>query len=129
MKSSGSLALLEVRQPYMSFELNGLPIQFEAFQYGWLISHLKVQLNLFENIKSLQRDYLKIDHIIDEVKRGTKLNFILLEDEALRFRARLYVPQLGDIMKELLEEAHSSNFVIQRQKCIGILDNFISGLV
>ena len=34
----------------------------------------------------------------------------------MRFRTRLYVPQVGNLMKELLKEAHSYKFVIHLGK-------------
>ena len=108
-KPSESLVALRVKLPYMLFEFNKLSIQFEVSQFGVLFAHLKVQPNLFERIKSLQRDG-------SQVKRGTKSNFVLSGDEILRFRTRLYVPQVGNLMKELLKEAHSYKFVIHLGK-------------
>ena len=108
-KPSESLVVLRVKLPFMLFEFNKLSIQFEVSQFGVLFTYLKVQPNLFERIKSLQRD-------VSQVKRGTKSNFVLSGDEILRFRTRLYVPQVGNLMKELLKEAHSYKFAIHLGK-------------
>ncbi|KAL6313733.1 hypothetical protein AAG906_010152 [Vitis piasezkii] len=44
--------------------------------------------------------------------RGSKPDFVLSNDEILRFGTRLCVPNDGDLRRELLEEAHCSKFVI-----------------
>ena len=49
---------------------------------------------------------------MEEVKKGSKPNFVLSYDGILRFRARLCVPNDGDLKRELLEEAHCSRLVI-----------------
>ena len=49
---------------------------------------------------------------MEEVKRGSKPNFVLLDDGILRFETRLCVPYDGDLRRELLEEAHCSKFAI-----------------
>ena len=49
---------------------------------------------------------------MEEVKKGSKLDFVLLDDGILRFRTRLCVPNDGDLRRELLEKAHYSRFVI-----------------
>ena len=49
---------------------------------------------------------------MEEVKKGGKLDFILSDDEILRFRTRLCVPNDGDLKRELLEKAHHSRLAI-----------------
>ena len=49
---------------------------------------------------------------MEEVKKGSKPNFVLSYDGILRFRARLCVPNDGNLRKELLEEAHYSRLAI-----------------
>ncbi|RVW14475.1 hypothetical protein CK203_117222 [Vitis vinifera] len=41
-----------------------------------------------------------------------KPDFVLFDDEILRFRTRLCVPNDGDLRRELLEEAHHSKLAI-----------------
>ena len=47
-----------------------------------------------------------------EVKNGSKSDFVLSDDEILRFRTRLCVPNNGDLKKELLEKAPCSRLAI-----------------
>ncbi|RVW15458.1 Retrovirus-related Pol polyprotein from transposon 17.6 [Vitis vinifera] len=50
--------------------------------------------------------------LMEEVKRGSKPDFVLSDDGILRFGTRLCVLNDGDLRKELLEEAHCSKFAI-----------------
>ena len=50
--------------------------------------------------------------LIEEVKRGSKPNFILSDDGILRFGTRLCVPNDGDLRREPLEEVHCSRLNI-----------------
>ena len=53
---------------------------------------------------------------MEEVKRGSKPDFVLLDDGILRFETRLCVPDDGDLRRELLEEAYYSKFAIHLGK-------------
>ncbi|RVW97550.1 hypothetical protein CK203_046494 [Vitis vinifera] len=49
---------------------------------------------------------------MDSVKKNTKHKFLLSNDEVLKFRNRICVPQVRDLRREILEEAHNSRFSI-----------------
>ena len=51
---------------------------------------------------------------MEEVKKGSKPDFVLSDDGILRFRTRLCVPNDGDLRRELLEEAHCSRLAIHQ---------------
>ncbi|RVW80783.1 Transposon Tf2-11 polyprotein [Vitis vinifera] len=55
---------------------------------------------------------MQLVQLMEEVKRGSKPNFVLSDDGILRFGTRLCVPKDGDLRRELLEEAHCSKFAI-----------------
>ena len=55
---------------------------------------------------------MQLVQLIEEVKRGSKPEFVLSDDEILRFGTRLCVPNYGDLKRELLEESHCSKFAI-----------------
>ena len=55
---------------------------------------------------------MQLMQLMEEVKRGSKPDFVLLDDGILRFETRLCVPDDGDLRRELLEEAHCSKFAI-----------------
>ena len=50
--------------------------------------------------------------LIEKVKRCSKPDFALSDDEVLRFGTRLCVLNDGDLRRELLEEAHCSRLTI-----------------
>ena len=43
--------------------------------------------------------------MVDRVQQGELMGFTMV-DEVLRFGARLYVPNIGDLRRELLDEEH-----------------------
>ena len=47
--------------------------------------------------------------MMDRVRQGELMGFTVV-DGILRFEARLYVPDVGDLRKELLNEAHHSAY-------------------
>ena len=49
---------------------------------------------------------------MEEVKRGSKCDFVLSDDGILRFGTRLCVPNDGDLRRKLLEEAHCSKLTV-----------------
>ena len=55
---------------------------------------------------------MQLMQLMEEVKRGSKSDFVLSNDGILRFGTRLCVPNDGDLRRELLEEAHCSKFAI-----------------
>ena len=55
---------------------------------------------------------MQLVQLIEEVKKGSKPEFVLSDDGILRFGTRLGVPNDGDLGRELLEEAHCSKFAI-----------------
>ena len=74
--------------------------------------NFKVQLDLVRRIKALQKNDLNLVQLMEEVKKGNKSDFVLLDDGILRFRTRLYVPNDGDLRRKLLEEVHCSRLAI-----------------
>ena len=55
---------------------------------------------------------MQLVQLMGEVKRGSKLDFALLDDGILRFGNKLCVPNDGNLRRELLEEAHCSRLAV-----------------
>ena len=53
----------------------------------------------------------KTARLIDRVQKG-KLSKFAVVDGVLRFRIRLYIPNIGDLRRELLEEAHHLAYLV-----------------
>ena len=77
-----------------------------------LVANFRVQPNLVGRIKALQKNDLNLVQLMEEVKKGSKPDFVLLDDGILRFRTGLYVLNDGNLRRELLEKAHCSRLVI-----------------
>ena len=111
-KSIGSLAAIKGCQRRLIEDLRSLHVHIRVLDSRALVVNFKVQPNLVGRIKVLQKNYLNLVQLIKEVKKGSKLDFILLDDGILRFRTRLCVSNDGDLRRELLEEVHCSRLAI-----------------
>ncbi|RVW97780.1 Transposon Ty3-I Gag-Pol polyprotein [Vitis vinifera] len=111
-KSVGYLAAIRGCQRQLLEELRSLQVHFRVMGLGALVANFRVQLDLVGRIKTLQKNDSRLVQVIEEVKRGSKPDFVLSDDEILRFGTRLCVPNDEDLRRELLEEAHCSKFAI-----------------
>ena len=93
-------------------DLRSLQVHIRVLDSGALVANFRVQLDLIGRIKTLQKNDVQLLQLMEEVKRGSKSDFVLSDDGILRFGTRLCVPNDGDLRRELLEEAHCSKFVI-----------------
>ncbi|RVW41427.1 Retrovirus-related Pol polyprotein from transposon 17.6 [Vitis vinifera] len=111
-KSVGSLAAIRGCQRQLLEELRSLQVYFQVMGLGALVANFRVQPDLVGRIKTLQKNDSRLVQVMEEVKRGSKPDFVLSDDEILRFGTRLCVPNDEDLRRELLEEAHCSKFAI-----------------
>ena len=93
-------------------DLRSLQVHMRVLDSGALVVNFKVQPDLVGRIKALQKNDLNLVQLMEEVKKGSKPDFVLSDDGILRFRARLCVPNDGDLKRKLLEEAHCSRLAI-----------------
>ena len=56
---------------------------------GVLLENFRVQPDLVRRIKALQKNDLNLVQLMEEVKNGSKPDFVLSDDGILRFRTRL----------------------------------------
>ena len=111
-KFVGSLAAIRGCQRQLLEDLRCLQVHMRVLDSGALVANFKVQPNLVGRIKALQKKDLNLVQLMEEVKKGSKPNFVLSDDGILRFMTRLCVPNDGDLRRELLEETHCSRLVI-----------------
>ncbi|RVW16032.1 Transposon Tf2-12 polyprotein [Vitis vinifera] len=111
-KSVGSLAAIRGYQRQLLEELRSLQVHFRFMGLRALVSNFRVQPDLVGRIKTLQKNDSQLVQVMEEVKMGSKNDFVLSDDEILRFGTRLCVPNDEDLRRELLEEAHCSKFAI-----------------
>ena len=77
-----------------------------------LVDNFRVQPDLIVRIIALQKNDLQLVQLVEKVKKSAKADFVIFDDEILRFGTRLCVPNDGDIMRKILEEAHSSRMAV-----------------
>ena len=111
-KSVGSLAAIRCCQRQLLEDLKSLQVHIRFLDSGALVANFRVQPDLVVRIKTLQKNDMQLVQLMEEVKRGSKLDFALLDDGILRFGNRLCVPNDGNLRRELLEEAHCSRLAV-----------------
>ena len=111
-KSVGSLAAIRGCQRQLLGDLRSLQVHIRVLDLGALVANFRVQPDLVGRIKALQKNDLNLVQLVEEVKKGSKFDFVLSDDGILRFRTSLCVPNDGDLRRELLEEAHCSRLAI-----------------
>ena len=111
-KSVGSLATIRGCQRQLLEDLRSLQVHIRVLDSGALVANFRVQRDLVGRIKTLQKNDMQLVQLMEEVKRGSKLDFALLDDGILRFGNRLCVPNDGNLRRELLEEAHCSRLAV-----------------
>ena len=110
-KSVGSLATIRGCQRQLLEYLRSFQVYIRYLDSRALVD-FRVQPDLVGRIKTLQKNDMQLMQLMEEVKRGSKLDFALLDDGILRFRNRLCVLNDGNLRRELLEEAYSSRLAV-----------------
>ena len=93
-------------------DLRSLQVHIRFLDSPALVANFRVQPDLVRRIKTLQKNDMQLVQLMEEVKRGSKPDFALLNDGILRFGNRLCVPNEGNLRIKSLEEAHCSRLAI-----------------
>ncbi|KAL9374753.1 hypothetical protein Peur_031632 [Populus x canadensis] len=114
-KSSGSLAhIQEVRRPLIRelHELVDEGVRFDLSEAGAMVAHFQVKSDLFDKIKAAQKKDDSLLRIRNEVEQGKAAGFVIGDDDVLRYRDRLCVPDVDDLRRELMVEAHQTVYTM-----------------
>ena len=111
-KTVGSLAAIRGCQRQILEDLRSLQVHIRVLDSGALVANFRVQPDLIGRIKTLQKNDVQLLQLMEEVKRGSKPDFVLSDDGILKFGTRLCVPNDGDLRRKLLEEAHCSKLAV-----------------
>ena len=65
---------------------------------------------MVERIREAQAQDAHLSKIVEEVKSGSRDDFSLQEDGTLMFGDRLCIPNVEDLKREIMEEAHCSAY-------------------
>ena len=93
-------------------ELRSLVVRLELIDSGALLATFHVRPVLIDRIRELQIQDPHIVKLKGEVESGQRGDLSLREDGTVVMGQRLCVPDVGDVRREIMEEAHSSAYAM-----------------
>ena len=114
-KSMGSLAhIAEIRRPIVKEFQNLVArgVKIETTNKMSLLANVQACSSLVDNIKATQDKDPHLKKLIEDIKRGKVFEFKIDSEGILRLDTRLCVPNIDDLRKRILEEAHSSSYTV-----------------
>ena len=111
-KFAGFSGTLITSQPRILEDLKRMDIDLVPKQYSYMLSMLTIQPLIVDKIKEGQASDLALFNIKDEVILGKRPEFNLAGDGTLRFGTRLCVPNVEEVKKEILVEAHCTPYIV-----------------
>jgi hypothetical protein len=87
-------------------------VKFNLSEAKAMIAHLQVKSNLFDKIKVAPKKDDSLFRIRNEVEQGKAASFVIGDDDALRYRNILCVPDVNYLRRELMAEAHQTVYAI-----------------
>ena len=111
-KFAGFSGSLITAQPRILEDFRRMDIDLVPKRYSYMLSTLTIQPSIVDKIKDCQASDPALLKIKDEVIQGKRPEFNLTGDGTLRFGARLCVPNIEEIKKEILVEAHCTPYTV-----------------
>ena len=102
-KSYGSMSTLRSKQTQLFYDLMALQAHFQTLEPSVLLANITVQPDLIWRIKSSKNYDPELVAITDKVRKGVNNDFVLMDDDTLKFKDRLCIPHIGGLRRELLE--------------------------
>ncbi|GFS42569.1 hypothetical protein Acr_00g0080620 [Actinidia rufa] len=110
-KSTVNLACLVTSQVPLLDELERAEIEVVAPDTNTMLTTMIAQPTLIEIVKQRQPEDPYLWKVYEEMLVNPKLDFTL-QDKALRFQSRLCVPNIPEVKRQVLEEAHNTKFTM-----------------
>ena len=111
-KPSSSLAQLKADYLPMLVELRSMGVSLETAESGTLVAAFHVWLLLVDRVTDLQAQDPYLMKLRSKIEARQQSNFTLRGDGTLVLGQRLCVPDVIELKKEIMEEAHSSAYVM-----------------
>ena len=111
-KPSSSLAQLKAEYLTMLVELRSMGISLETAESGTLVAAFHVRPVLVDRVRDLQAQNPYLMKLRSKIEAGQQSNFTLRGDGTLVLGQRLCVPDVIELKKEIMEEAHSSAYAM-----------------
>ena len=111
-KSSSSISTMIVIQKPLLFEMQRLELEIVPEGFIEKLSVLSLKPTLLEKIKEDQFSDPYLSRVKEEVESGKRTDFTLSTEGILKFKDRLCVPDVSDLRKEILTEAHTTPYSV-----------------
>ena len=111
-KSTGSISHLKALYFPRLVELRSLGVRLESTDNGALLATFYVRPILIDRIRELQTQDPTVIKLKREAKSRQLKGFSVRADGTLMMGHRLCVPDVGELKKEIMEEAHSSAYAM-----------------
>ena len=111
-KPYGSVSTLRSKHAQLFSDLKALQAQFQVYGPRVLLTNFNVQPDLIGKIKSSQNDDPELVAVMDKGRKGDKYDFVLMDDDILKFKNRLCIPHVKGLRRELLKDFHDSRFTV-----------------
>ena len=111
-KPSSSLAQLKAEYLTMLVELRSMGVSLETAESGTLVAVFHVRPVLVDRVRDLQAQDPYLMKLRSKIEAGQQSNFTLRGDGTLVLGQRLCVPDVIELKKEIMEEAHSSAYAM-----------------
>ncbi|XP_028102462.1 uncharacterized protein LOC114301696 [Camellia sinensis] len=115
MKVRGNLASLLTRQKELLLELERMDMEIVLREQGAVLAAIAAQPAVIEEVKQKQMEDDLLKYIREEIETRPKPGFTF-EKSMMKFKDRLCVPNVPEIKKRIMEEAHNSKFSLHPGK-------------
>ena len=111
-KLEGSYAYLQTVYLPLLIELRSLGVQLQVADTGTLLASFYVRPILRDQIKEGQKQVSEMIRLRVEIEGGRKPEFQIRNDGVIVRGSRICVPEIGELKREIMEEAHSSEYAM-----------------
>ena len=111
-KYAGFSGCLITSQPRILEDMRSMDVALVTNQCSFMLASLMIKPSILNKIKERQASDADLQKVRVEVIKGEKPEFNLAGDGTLRFGTRLCVPNLEEIRKEILVEAHCTPYSV-----------------
>ena len=111
-KPEGSYACLQTVYLPLLIELRSLGVQLQVADTGTLLASFYVRPLLVDQIKEGQKQVSEMIKLRAEIEGGRKPEFQIRDDGVIVRGSRMCVPEIGELKREIMEEAHSSAYAM-----------------
>ena len=111
-ETGGFLCYLQTVYLPLLIELRSLGVHLQVADTGTLLTSFYVRPRLVDQIKEGQKQVSGMIKLRAEIEGGRKPKFQIRDVGVIVRGSRMCVPEIGELKREILEEAHSSAYAM-----------------